>query len=126
RYFDPSQNAVLFFDVMLPMECFMTTGDTGEMNLVNQIFDLAKGLAELQLSEVTLALYSAYILLQEGIFTKEYAFYSNKNIHHRGNSEVESSRFSNPSARTYESTTSSPHERGCLSIDQAVKQATHS
>eukprot|EP00096_Caligus_rogercresseyi_P003019 TRINITY_DN1551_c0_g2_i1.p1 TRINITY_DN1551_c0_g2~~TRINITY_DN1551_c0_g2_i1.p1 ORF type:complete len:676 (+),score=199.09 TRINITY_DN1551_c0_g2_i1:459-2486(+) len=65
RYFDPSQNAVLFFDVMLPMECFMTTGDTGEMNLVNQIFDLAKGLAELQLSEVTLALYSAYILLQE-------------------------------------------------------------
>ncbi|CAB4054639.1 NR1F4 [Lepeophtheirus salmonis] len=65
RYFDLSQNAVLFFDIMLPMESFMTTGDTGEMNLVNQIFDLAKGFAELQLSEVTLALYSAYILLQE-------------------------------------------------------------
>lgn len=65
RYFDLSQNAVLFDDCMLPMEAFMTTRDTSEMNLVSQIFDYAKDLAELRLSEVALSLYSAYILLQD-------------------------------------------------------------
>ena len=68
RYFDLSQNAVLFSDCMLPMEAFMTTRDTVEMNLVSQIFDFAKSLAELQLSDIALALYSAYILLQDGKF----------------------------------------------------------
>lgn len=65
RYFDLSQNAVLFSDCMLPMEAFMTTRDTVEMNLVSQIFDFAKSLAELRLSDIALALYSAYILLQD-------------------------------------------------------------
>lgn len=66
RFYDVSQKAVLFLDCgMLPMEAFMTTGDTTEMELVSQIFDFAKSLAEMQLSEVQLALYSAYILLQE-------------------------------------------------------------
>ena len=68
RYFDLSQNAVLFSDCMLPMEAFMTTRDTVEMNLVSQIFDFAKSLAELRLSDIALALYSAYILLQDGKF----------------------------------------------------------
>ena len=36
------------------------------MHLVKQIFDFAKSLAEMQLSETALALYSAYILLQDG------------------------------------------------------------
>ena len=66
RYYDLSQNAVLFGDQMLPMDAFMTTRNTEEMNLVTQIFDFAKSLAEMQLSEMVLALYSAYILLQEG------------------------------------------------------------
>ena len=73
RYFDLSQNAVLFTihdqgmqSVMLPMEAFMTTRDTIEMKLVSQIFDFAKSIAEMRLSDVALALYSAYILLQEG------------------------------------------------------------
>lgn len=66
RYYDISQKAVLFLDCMLPMEAFMTTRDTTEMNLVSQIFDFVKSLAEMQLSEVALSLYSAYILLQEG------------------------------------------------------------
>lgn len=66
RYFDVSQNAVLFADSMLPMDAFMTTRDTAEMRLVTQIFDFAKSLAEMQLSEMVLALYSAYILLQDG------------------------------------------------------------
>ena len=66
RYFDCSQKAVLFLDCMLPMDAFMNTRDTTEMKLVSQIFDYAKSLAEMQLSEVAIALYSAYILLQEG------------------------------------------------------------
>ena len=72
RYFDLSQNAVLFSDCMLPMEAFMTTQDTIETNLVSQIFDFAKSLAELRLSDIALALYSAYILLQDGKFFSIY------------------------------------------------------
>ena len=66
RYYDLSQNAVLFHDIMLPMEAFLTTGDTSEMRLVTQIFEFAKSIAEMQLSEMSLSLYCAYILLQEG------------------------------------------------------------
>ena len=46
----------------------MTTRDTVEMNLVSQVFDFAKSLAELRLSDIALALYSAYILLQHGTY----------------------------------------------------------
>ena len=54
RFYDVSQSAVLFLDGgMLPMEVFMTTGDTTEMELVSQIFDYAKSLAEMQLSEAS-------------------------------------------------------------------------
>ena len=66
RYFDLSSNAVLFEDIMLPMEAFLTTGDTEEMDLVTKIFEFAKEIAELKLSEVILSLYSAFILLQDG------------------------------------------------------------
>ena len=66
RYYDLTQNAVLFSDNMLPMEAFLTTGDTSEMRLVTQIFEFAKSIAEMQLSEMALSLYCAYILLQEG------------------------------------------------------------
>jgi len=65
RYYDLSQNAVLFGDFMLPMEAFMTTRDTSEMKLVSQIFDFARSLAEFRLSDEQLALYSGYILLQD-------------------------------------------------------------
>ena len=75
RYFDLSNNHVLFIgdhnqmlekSCMLPLEAFTTSGNTEEMTLVSQIFDCAKSLAELKLSEVALSLYSAYILLQAG------------------------------------------------------------
>ncbi len=66
RYYDVSQKSVLFLDCMLPMEAFLTTRDTAEMRLVTQIFDFARELAEMHLSETALALYCAYILLQEG------------------------------------------------------------
>jgi len=65
RYFDTSQNAVLFMNHMLPMGAFMENRDTTEMKLVSQIFDFAKSLAEMELTDVALSLFSAYILLQE-------------------------------------------------------------
>ena len=51
---------------MLPMGAFMENRDTTEMKLVSQIFDFAKSLAEMELTDVALSLFSAYILLQEG------------------------------------------------------------
>ena len=77
RYFDLSNNHVLFVgdqtqllekSCMLPLEAFTTSGNTEEMTLVSQIFDCARTIAELKLSEVALSLYSAYILLQSGEF----------------------------------------------------------
>ena len=79
RYYDLTQNAVLFHDIMLPMEAFLTTGDTSEMRLVTQIFEFAKSIAEMQLSEMALSLYCAYILLQEG----KYAYYAFQIVKHR-------------------------------------------
>jgi len=73
RYFELSSQHVLFLgeqpqllekSCMLPMEAFTGCGTTEEMTLVTQIFDCAKSIAELKLSEVALSLFSAYILLQ--------------------------------------------------------------
>lgn len=66
RYFDLSQNAVLFGDTLLPVEAFLTP-DTVEAKLVSSVFDFAKNLAELKLTEIQLALYSAFVLLSSGI-----------------------------------------------------------
>ena len=52
----------------------MNNRDTTEMKLVSQIFDFAKSIAEMRLSDVALALYSAYILLQEGKSYYNYDF----------------------------------------------------
>lgn len=65
RYLDLSQNYVLYGDTMLPQEAFYTS-DTAESNLVTCVFEVAKNIAELKLTETELALYSAYILLQPG------------------------------------------------------------
>ena len=40
----------------------MENRDTTEMKLVSQIFDFAKSLAEMELTDVALSLFSAYIL----------------------------------------------------------------
>lgn len=66
RYFDLTNNAVLFYDVMLPMDAFLTTGDTAEMALVTKIFEFARDIAQMKLPEMVLSLYSAFILLQDG------------------------------------------------------------
>lgn len=65
RYYDLSQNAVLFGDTILPVEAFLSP-DLVESKLVTCVFDFAKSLAELKLTETELALYSAFILLSSG------------------------------------------------------------
>uniref|UniRef100_A0AAR5PAV2 Probable nuclear hormone receptor HR3 n=2 Tax=Dendroctonus ponderosae TaxID=77166 RepID=A0AAR5PAV2_DENPD len=62
RYLDLSHNRVLYGDTMLPQDAFFTS-DTAEMKLIGCVFEVAKGLAELKLTETELALYSACVLL---------------------------------------------------------------
>ncbi|XP_031355789.1 probable nuclear hormone receptor HR3 isoform X7 [Photinus pyralis] len=62
RYLDLSQNCVLYGDTMLPQDAFFTS-DTAEMKLVTCVFEIAKSIAELKLTETELALYSACVLL---------------------------------------------------------------
>ncbi|XP_011065791.1 PREDICTED: probable nuclear hormone receptor HR3 isoform X1 [Acromyrmex echinatior] len=62
RYLDLQQNCVLYGDTLLPQEAFYTT-DTAEMKLVSCVFELARSIAELKLTETELALYSAAVLL---------------------------------------------------------------
>ena len=74
RYFDLSQNTVLFGDTLLPVEAFLTP-DTVEAKLVTCVFDFAKNLAELKLSEIQLALYSAFVLLSSGTARRFLSFF---------------------------------------------------
>lgn len=62
RYLDLQQNCVLYGDTMLPQDAFYTT-DTAEMKLVSCVFEIARSVAELKLTETELALYSAAVLL---------------------------------------------------------------
>jgi nuclear receptor subfamily 1 group F protein 4 len=62
RLLDLSTNSVLYGDVMLPYEAFYTT-DSFEMKLVACIFETAKSIAELKLTETELALYQSLVLL---------------------------------------------------------------
>lgn len=62
---DLSQNVVLYGDVLLPQEAFYTS-DCSEMKLVACIFETAKSIAELKLTETELALYQSLVLLWPG------------------------------------------------------------
>ncbi|XP_037916386.1 probable nuclear hormone receptor HR3 isoform X3 [Hermetia illucens] len=62
RLMDLSSNAVLYGDVMLPQEAFYTS-DSYEMKLVSCIFETAKSIAELKLTETEIALYQSLVLL---------------------------------------------------------------
>lgn len=79
RHFDPATNSVLFGETLLPPDAFRTS-DTTEMKLVLSLFDVARAVAELKLSDTQLALYSAYVLLSPGtpflqfFFEKEVIF----------------------------------------------------
>ena len=65
RYYDLSQNCVLYAETMLPQDAFYTN-ETAEMRLVNFVFDFARSIAEMKLTETELALYSAVVLLSPG------------------------------------------------------------
>lgn len=65
RYYDVNQNCVVYGDTLLPMDAFLTT-ETVEMKLVNNVFEFAKTIAELKLTDTELGLYSALVLLQAG------------------------------------------------------------
>lgn len=65
RYIDIQNNHVLYSDMMLPQEAFYTA-DTAEFKLVSCIFDIARNVAALKLTETELALYSAAVLLSPG------------------------------------------------------------
>ncbi len=66
RYFDLTQNCVLYGDTLLPEEAFYTN-DTLEVKLVSLAFEVSRSVAELKLTEVELALYSAVVLLSPGL-----------------------------------------------------------
>lgn len=71
RYLDLQQNCVLYGDTMLPQDAFYTT-DTAEMKLISCVFELARSVAELKLTETELALYSAAVLLSPGKYYNRY------------------------------------------------------
>lgn len=62
RCYDMRTSAVLYGDTMMRMDFFMT-GDTTEMKLIQEVFELVKELCELKLTEAELALFSTYCLL---------------------------------------------------------------
>lgn len=70
RLIDLSQNSVLYGEVMLPQEAFYTSSNV-EMKLVAGIFETAKAIAELKLTETELALYQSLVLLWPGKYNEE-------------------------------------------------------
>ncbi|XP_043201618.1 probable nuclear hormone receptor HR3 isoform X5 [Amphibalanus amphitrite] len=62
RYYDLRQSTVLYGDTVMRMDFFLT-GDTTEMKLVQEVFELVRSLCELKLTEPELALFSAFCLL---------------------------------------------------------------
>ncbi|RWS31307.1 putative nuclear hormone receptor HR3-like protein [Leptotrombidium deliense] len=68
RYVDLSTGQVVFVEIktgvggLMPMDAFITN-DTIEMKLVTSVFEFAKCIAEVKLTEIELALFSAYVLL---------------------------------------------------------------
>lgn len=74
RLMDLSQNVVLYGDVLLPQEAFYTS-DCSEMKLVACIFETAKSIAELKLTETELALYQSLVLLWPGKYKLNRSIY---------------------------------------------------
>lgn len=69
RLMDLQQNCVLYGEVMLSPDAFYTS-DSFEMKLVASIFETAKVIAGLKLTETELALYQSLVLLWPGKGTK--------------------------------------------------------
>lgn len=62
RYYDLHTDCVLYGEILLPISAFISQ-DNPEIKLVGLIFDFAKSIAELKMTEAELALFSAFILL---------------------------------------------------------------
>jgi nuclear receptor subfamily 1 group F protein 4 len=62
RYYDLTNEQVLFGEGLMPMDAFLTQ-DSTELKLVTQAFELAKYIAEMKLTEAELALFSAFTLI---------------------------------------------------------------
>lgn len=77
RLMDLQQNVVLYGDLLLPQDAFYTT-DTYEMRLVSCVFELAKTIAELKLTETELALYQSMLLFWPGQYTFHEGMESNR------------------------------------------------
>lgn len=69
RYLDVQQNRVLYGDSLLPQDAFYTA-DPSEIKLVVAVFEIARYIAEMKLTETELALYSAAVLLTPGEWRK--------------------------------------------------------
>ncbi|KAL1455439.1 hypothetical protein WDU94_009530 [Cyamophila willieti] len=64
RYYDLSQNSILYEDVLISQDIFYGQNRTSiEMKLIFLIFDVVRAIAELKLTETELALFSAMVLL---------------------------------------------------------------
>ncbi|XP_043201336.1 probable nuclear hormone receptor HR3 isoform X4 [Amphibalanus amphitrite] len=61
RYYDLSQDVVLYGDTPLKQDAFLL-GDTTEMKLVHDVWEMVRSLAELRLSETEQALFAACCL----------------------------------------------------------------
>ncbi|GAU92736.1 hypothetical protein RvY_04780 [Ramazzottius varieornatus] len=62
RCYDPTANIVLYGDRFVPIEAF-STGETDEFQFVTSIFEFAKSIIDLNLTESELALFSAAALM---------------------------------------------------------------
>lgn len=64
RYYDLSQNCVLYGDMLISQDVFYGQSSSSvEMKLILLLFEVVRGIAELKMTETELALYSAVVLL---------------------------------------------------------------
>ena len=68
KFIDLQRNTILYGDIMLGEDAFYTT-DPQEQKLVAKIFEVARSVAELKLTEVELALYSTVVLVNPGLYS---------------------------------------------------------
>lgn len=64
---DLQRNTVLYGDIMLGEDAFYTT-DPQEQKLVAKVFEVARSVADLKLTDVELALYSTAVLVNPGMY----------------------------------------------------------
>ncbi|XP_055337487.1 probable nuclear hormone receptor HR3 isoform X2 [Paramacrobiotus metropolitanus] len=63
RYYDPTANIVLYGDTFVPIEIFHHSAEGAEFQFVTKIFEFAKSIIDMNLTESELALFSAAVLM---------------------------------------------------------------